>query len=154
MFRLKNIPLRARKYPIWRQNHNNFSQKSRTSGHTSYGQFWACSSTEVEPAVYFRDADNDYQKLHFLDITVILHKNKKVETDIFCKDTNTRDYLNYNSDHPLHIKNNSDLTQDDVVEEDVVENNRIINHASWENPFLQRLLLRRDHFTDFYHVLE
>ena len=46
------------------------------------------------------------------------------------------------------------LVQITQKEEDVVENNRIINHASWENPSLPRLLLRRDHVTAFYHVLE
>ena len=42
--------------------------------------------------------------INFLDITVLLHKNSYVETDIFYKETNTHDYLNYNSHHPSHIK--------------------------------------------------
>ena len=44
--------------------------------------------------------------IRFLDITVLLHKNGYVETDIFYKETNTHDYLNYNSHHADHIKCN------------------------------------------------
>ena len=51
------------------------------------------------------DGEN-VQKLNFLDITVLLHENGKVETDIFYKDTNTHDYLDYHSHHPKHIKDN------------------------------------------------
>ena len=44
--------------------------------------------------------------INFLDITVLLHENGYVETDIFYKETNTHD-LNYNSHHPNHIKCNT-----------------------------------------------
>ena len=58
----------------------------------------------VEPAKF----DNFSKKLviNFLDITVLLHENGYVETDIFYKETNTHDYLNYHSHHPNHIKYN------------------------------------------------
>ena len=60
----------------------------------------------LDPAEHFNKGCEIYQKLNFLDITVILHKNGKVDTDIYYKDTNTHDYLDYHSDHPTHIKNN------------------------------------------------
>ena len=44
--------------------------------------------------------------INFLDITVLLHENGFVETDIFYKEMNTHNYLNYNIHHPLHIKYN------------------------------------------------
>ena len=44
--------------------------------------------------------------IHFLEITVLLHENGYIETDIFYKETNTHDYLNYNSHHSNHIKHN------------------------------------------------
>ena len=44
--------------------------------------------------------------ISILDITVLLHKNGYVETDIFYKETNTHDYLNYNSHHADYIKCN------------------------------------------------
>ena len=44
--------------------------------------------------------------LHFLDITVILHASGRIEIDIYYKDTNSHDYLNYHSHHPTHTKNN------------------------------------------------
>ena len=44
--------------------------------------------------------------INFLDITVLLHENGHIETDIFYKETNTHNYLNYNSHHPNHIKYN------------------------------------------------
>ena len=31
----------------------------------------------------------------------------KIETDIYYKDTNSHDYLHYNSHHPEHVKNNT-----------------------------------------------
>ena len=45
--------------------------------------------------------------INFLDITVLLHENGYVETDIFYKETNTHDYLNSDSHHPNHIKYNT-----------------------------------------------
>ena len=44
--------------------------------------------------------------INFLDITVLLHETGYIETDIFYKETNTLNYLNYNSHHPNHIKCN------------------------------------------------
>ena len=44
--------------------------------------------------------------INFLDITVSLHENGYMEIDILYKETNTHDYLNYNSHHPNHIKCN------------------------------------------------
>lgn len=46
------------------------------------------------------------QQLNFLDITVILNENNTVETDIYYKPTNSHDYLNYNSHHANHTKEN------------------------------------------------
>ena len=46
------------------------------------------------------------KKLDFLDITIILHQSAKIDTDIFYKDTNNHDYLNYERHHPNHIKRN------------------------------------------------
>ena len=44
--------------------------------------------------------------INFLHITVLLHEDGYLETDIFYKETNTHDYLNYNSHHLNHIKYN------------------------------------------------
>ena len=49
---------------------------------------------------------NIVQRLNFLDIAVILHPNGNIETDIYYKPTNNHDYLDYESHHPIHIKNN------------------------------------------------
>ena len=46
------------------------------------------------------------EKLSFLDVTVIKNEQGKIETDIYYKETNNHEYLNYNSHHPTHIKNN------------------------------------------------
>ena len=35
-----------------------------------------------------------------------MHENGNIETDIFYKETNTHEYLNYESHHPLHTKQN------------------------------------------------
>ena len=46
------------------------------------------------------------QILNFLDILLILHATGVLETDIYYKDTNSHDYLNYYSHHPEHSKKN------------------------------------------------
>ena len=46
------------------------------------------------------------QALNFLDVKIILHEDNSVETDLYCKPTNTPDYLPYDSAHPDHTKNN------------------------------------------------
>ena len=66
----------------------------------------------LHPTIKFRVESAKFDKfsktlvINFLDITVLLHENGHVETDVFCKETNTHDYLNYNSHHPNHIKYN------------------------------------------------
>ena len=47
-----------------------------------------------------------YQYINFLDIKIILHDSGEIETDMYYKSTNTHDYLDFNSHHPLHIKKN------------------------------------------------
>ena len=49
----------------------------------------------VEPAKF--DHFSKTLVINFLDITVLLHENSYVETDIFYKERNTHDYLNYDS---------------------------------------------------------
>ena len=50
--------------------------------------------------------DTFTQVLNFLDVSIILHQNGRLETDIFYKETNSHDYLNYFSHHPQHTKQN------------------------------------------------
>ena len=50
--------------------------------------------------------EGNTQSINFLDITVILHDNRIIETEIYYKATNNHHYLEYNSFHPNHIKNN------------------------------------------------
>ena len=66
----------------------------------------------LHPTIKFteepRKFDNFSKRLviNFLGITVLLHENGYVETDIIYKETNTHEYLNYNSHHPSDIKYN------------------------------------------------
>ena len=41
---------------------------------------------------------------------IILHNNEIIDTDISYKITNTHDYLRYDSNHPVHVKNNIPFT--------------------------------------------
>ena len=50
--------------------------------------------------------DTFAQVLIFLDVSIILHQSGRLETDIFCKETNSHDYLNYFNHHPEHTKQN------------------------------------------------
>ena len=44
------------------------------------------------------------ESLNFVDIEVILYNGKFASTDIYHKETNLHDYLNFQSAHPNHIK--------------------------------------------------
>ena len=61
----------------------------------------------IERARRVNEKGREVQKLNFLDITVILHSEaNEIETEIFFKDTNSHDYLDYNSHHAQHVKDN------------------------------------------------
>ena len=60
----------------------------------------------LEKAKNILDKNSIIQILNFLDISILLHENGEIETDIFYKETNSHDYLNYESHHPQHIKDN------------------------------------------------
>ena len=47
-----------------------------------------------------------YQIINFLDIKIILHEDGTIETEIYYKPTNNHHYLEYDSFHPQHIKDN------------------------------------------------
>ena len=48
--------------------------------------------------------DTFAQVLNFLDVSIILHQNGRLETDIFYKETNWHYYLNYFSHHLEYTK--------------------------------------------------
>ena len=50
--------------------------------------------------------DTFLQVLNFLDVSINLHQNGRLETDIFYKETNSHDYLNYYSHYLEHTKQN------------------------------------------------
>ena len=67
---------------------------------------------ELHPDIKFtlekskQKSEENIKSLNFLDIEVIIKNNKYIETDIFYKDTNPHDYLDFKSAHPVHIKHN------------------------------------------------
>ena len=50
------------------------------------------------------------QKLPFLDVSVIVKDHRQFSTDIYYKATNSHFYLDYNSHHPKHVKDNIPYT--------------------------------------------
>lgn len=60
----------------------------------------------LEPAKNVVINGRQAQTLDFLDITIILFGDGTLQTDIYYKPTNSHQYLDYTSFHPLHIKNN------------------------------------------------
>ena len=82
--------------------------------HLDFKYFSTCLNN-LHPAIKYKfekakliqsDRSQPYQVMHFLDIEVILYSNNTVKTDIYNKDTNTHDYLPYNSRHTKHCKDN------------------------------------------------
>ena len=60
----------------------------------------------LESAKVVKQDGKTMQVLDFLDITIILHSNGKIETDVHYKLTNAHKYLNFTSFHPRHCKEN------------------------------------------------
>ena len=60
----------------------------------------------LEPASFILINGVQAQKLNFLDICIMLLENGMIQTDIHYKPTNSHKYLDYNSFHPVHIKDN------------------------------------------------
>ena len=50
--------------------------------------------------------ENGAQTNVFMDVKVILHNLRYVETELYYKDTNNHHYLEYDSFHAKHVKNN------------------------------------------------
>ena len=50
--------------------------------------------------------ENGVQTINFLDIKVTLHNRRTIETELFYKETNNHHYLEYNSFHAKHVKDN------------------------------------------------
>ena len=60
-----------------------------------------------EKAKITRDENgNTVQILNLLNINVILNDKNEISTDVYYKDTNTHDYLPYDSAHPESCKKN------------------------------------------------
>ena len=60
----------------------------------------------LEAAHFIERNNNQAQILNFLDINIALLENGNIETDVFYKPTNSHKYLNYQSFHPRHVKDN------------------------------------------------
>ena len=50
--------------------------------------------------------DTFVKVFNFLEVSIILHQNVWLETDMFYKETNSHDYHDYLSHHPEHTKQN------------------------------------------------
>ena len=64
----------------------------------------------LEKSIDSQEYGMKIQILNFLDLSLILHADGKIETDIFYKETNSHEYLRYDSHHPKHIKDNIPYT--------------------------------------------
>ena len=60
----------------------------------------------IEASTKYITNECHIQELPLLDVLVILRDHKHFSTDIFYKETNSHFYLDYNSHHPQHIKDN------------------------------------------------
>ena len=65
---------------------------------------------QLHPSIRFTivkgTEENGLQTNTFLDIKIIKHMDNTLETVIFFKTTNNHHYLEYNSFHPQHVKDN------------------------------------------------
>ena len=65
---------------------------------------------DCHPSIKFT-ADISREKVHFLDTTVILNDDNTITTDLYCKPTDTHNYLMYSSAHPTKCKDSIPYSQ-------------------------------------------
>ena len=53
----------------------------------------------IEPERKTVTENENVQTINFLDITIILHENNEIETEIYYKETNSHDYLDFRRHH-------------------------------------------------------
>ena len=81
--------------------------------HLDFNSFSICLNN-LHPAIKYTfekakvivENSESCQVINFLDVSVILHSDRTIETDIYYKDTNPHDYLPYDSANPDHSKDN------------------------------------------------
>ena len=66
--------------------------------------------------------------ISFLDLSVTLHLDRTIETDIYYKDTNTHDYLPYDSSHQDHSRDNVPYNLDKRINVVFVSNEEKIEY--------------------------
>ena len=81
--------------------------------HLDFNSFWICLNNlhpEIknifEKAKGIVEYSASCQVINVLDVSVILHSDRTIETDIYYEDINAHDYLPYDSAHPDHSKDN------------------------------------------------
>ena len=60
----------------------------------------------IEKAKVISQNSDSCQVINFLDVSVTLHPDRTIKTDIYYKDTKAHDYFSYDSTHPDHFKDN------------------------------------------------
>jgi hypothetical protein len=61
---------------------------------------------QLNKELKFTMETNSNNGINFLDLSIKINRKNKIETDIHYKETDGHQYLNYNSCHPKHTKNN------------------------------------------------
>ena len=64
----------------------------------------------IDKAEIVKDGGKEVQRLVFLSLILNLDDEGNIWTNVHYKDTNTHEYLNYESNHPNHVKNNIPYT--------------------------------------------
>ena len=64
----------------------------------------SCHINEVDPNIQITQVNISDNRLSFLDCLVTIDTDLTLSITIFQKDTNTDQYLNFQSNHPLHQK--------------------------------------------------
>ena len=92
--------------------------------------------TLEEPTI---NKDKNTQSINFLDIKIIEDKSNVITTEIYYKNTNSHQYLDYNSQHPKHTKENIPMnlakkiitfnSNDEKVEEDLEDLEKWLKNA-------------------------
>ena len=62
------------------------------------------------PSIKF-EAESSLVEVHFLDVTVFMDSDHKLQTDLYTKPTDSHSYLNYKSSHPRHCRDGIPYSQ-------------------------------------------
>ena len=80
-----------------------------TGGGTKLDEFLTNVNSKHDPIIF--DHKKSTESVAFLDTLIYIDGNRKLQTTLYAKPTDTHNYLNFKSSHPIHLKESLTYSQ-------------------------------------------